>query len=651
MTDDRSNAMQTRSGAEDVRLRAAPDSWDADTREIDLVWSTGADVVRRDHMTGETFVERLSMDPAHIRTERLNAGAPLLDTHRSHGAANVLGSIVPGSVRIVAGLGFARVRLTDADDVASTVRKITDGSIRNISVGYQTHGDIRTTPEGGIEVRTATDWEPYEISAVPVPADAGAQVRELTRETPQEPKTMTEPKIAAPAVDLDAVRAQAIDSERKRSENIRSAANALNLPTEADALISAGKDVNEARAFLIAARAKADAATVTDSHARVGRSHNDQQRDGIENAIMHRCGLVSNLTDAGRAHRHMTLVDMARVSLRAAGVHGVDGMSARDIAKLAMAPQRGMAMGRDFDGNIRALGGHTTSDFPLLLANVANKSLLPGYEAEPINFMPFCTDRNLPDFKQASVVNLGRITSMAAKVEGAEYNRVTIGESSEVYSLATYGSTIGFSRESMINDDLGGLQIAIREMGAVWARTQLDLFWGIVTANANMGDGAPLFGAAHLNEGTGGVLSKATLAEMRQLLREQRGVESASGVADGQFLNLTPAHLIVPTDLEQTADDLMGMNYDPTTVATARPGWVGSLQVTVEPRLGVSSATAYYLAAARKFCERGLLGGSDAPYIDSFDEWTTDEMVFKVRGDVAFKATDFRPITYNDGTP
>jgi hypothetical protein len=74
-----------------------PDSWDEDTRTLDLVWSTGADVTRADPWSSKRYVERLSMDPAHIRAERLNAGAPLLDTHRSHGAANVVGNVVPGS--------------------------------------------------------------------------------------------------------------------------------------------------------------------------------------------------------------------------------------------------------------------------------------------------------------------------------------------------------------------------------------------------------------------------------------------------------------------------------------------------------------------------------------------------------------------------
>jgi hypothetical protein len=33
-------------------------------------------------------------------------------------------------------------------------------------------------------VRTAVDWEPYEISMVPMPADTGARVRTGDKSTP-----------------------------------------------------------------------------------------------------------------------------------------------------------------------------------------------------------------------------------------------------------------------------------------------------------------------------------------------------------------------------------------------------------------------------------------------------------------------------------
>ena len=55
-----------------------PTSVDAEALTARLVWSTGADVPRRD-FDGD-FVERLSLNPAHVDLGQLN-GANLLDGH------------------------------------------------------------------------------------------------------------------------------------------------------------------------------------------------------------------------------------------------------------------------------------------------------------------------------------------------------------------------------------------------------------------------------------------------------------------------------------------------------------------------------------------------------------------------------------------
>ena len=167
-------------------IRAAsmrPSSFNENDNTIEVVWTTGASVRRYDHRRGVTFDEVLSVAPGHVRLDRLNAGAPLLDAHDDSALAAVLGSVVPGSARIEGGVGIARVKLSSAPADASIVGKIKDGIIRNISVGYVIHATRTDTGrDGADEVRTVVDWEPLELSAVPVPADAGAQFRGFDRD-------------------------------------------------------------------------------------------------------------------------------------------------------------------------------------------------------------------------------------------------------------------------------------------------------------------------------------------------------------------------------------------------------------------------------------------------------------------------------------
>lgn len=117
---------------------------------------------------------------AGARLDRLNSGAPFLKVHRAETIANVLGSVVSGTARIEGGQGLATIKLSGAASDASDVIKITEGSIRFVSVGYRIHAARRAGERDGLPVVRVTDWEPMEISAVPIPADPGAHVRLMT---------------------------------------------------------------------------------------------------------------------------------------------------------------------------------------------------------------------------------------------------------------------------------------------------------------------------------------------------------------------------------------------------------------------------------------------------------------------------------------
>ena len=77
----------------------APNTADADARTVEVIWSAGARV-RRATFFGEPYDEELSLDPAHVRLDRLNAGAPFLKVHELDTLDAVIGSVVPGSARV-----------------------------------------------------------------------------------------------------------------------------------------------------------------------------------------------------------------------------------------------------------------------------------------------------------------------------------------------------------------------------------------------------------------------------------------------------------------------------------------------------------------------------------------------------------------------
>ncbi|MBN9029100.1 MAG: HK97 family phage prohead protease [Rhizobiales bacterium] len=165
-----------------AEVRAA--SFDEADNTIEVIWTTGAAVRRRDWQTGRYYQEVLDVTPQAVRLDRLNAGAPFLNTHDDTSLSQVIGSVVPGSAKLEGGKGFARVKLSRAAEDAAIVEKIKDGIIRNISVGYAIHRVQKTESDvdGADDEWRVIDWEPLEISAVPVPADAGSQIRKNEQE-------------------------------------------------------------------------------------------------------------------------------------------------------------------------------------------------------------------------------------------------------------------------------------------------------------------------------------------------------------------------------------------------------------------------------------------------------------------------------------
>ncbi len=153
------------------RADLAPSSADRDARTVEVIWSTGAPVRRRD-MAGP-YVERLSLAPEAVDLSRLR-GASVLDAHRQSAVRDVLGSVQ--SAAVDGQRGTAMIRFSSRPEVEPLWQDVLSGILRYVSVGYSVEEWSETT-EAGARVLTAVRWTPHEISLVPTPADPGARIR------------------------------------------------------------------------------------------------------------------------------------------------------------------------------------------------------------------------------------------------------------------------------------------------------------------------------------------------------------------------------------------------------------------------------------------------------------------------------------------
>ncbi len=118
-------------------------------------------------------VEILDVTATSMRQGRLRSGANLLMDHDSRDVVGVVESVEIGTDRVArAVVRFGRS--ARAEEVWQDVR---DGIRRNVSFGYMVHKAVLVeTGNDGPDTYRVTDYEPFEISLVSVPADASVNL-------------------------------------------------------------------------------------------------------------------------------------------------------------------------------------------------------------------------------------------------------------------------------------------------------------------------------------------------------------------------------------------------------------------------------------------------------------------------------------------
>ena len=113
-------------------------------------------------------IEILDVTATSMRQSRLRSGANLLMDHDHKDVVGVIESVEIGADRV----GRAVVRFGKSARAEEVWQDVRDGIRRNVSVGYVVHKARLIGEDDGLETYRITDWEPFEVSLVSVPADA-----------------------------------------------------------------------------------------------------------------------------------------------------------------------------------------------------------------------------------------------------------------------------------------------------------------------------------------------------------------------------------------------------------------------------------------------------------------------------------------------
>ncbi|HVL18479.1 MAG TPA: prohead protease/major capsid protein fusion protein [Gemmatimonadales bacterium] len=589
------------------RATLAPATADPEARTVEVIWSSGAPVRRRD-MAGQ-YIERLSLTPEAVDLSRLE-GASVLDAHRQTAVRDVLGSV--RSAAVDGKRGTAVIQFSARPEVEPIWQDVLVGILRHVSVGYSVEEWAEST-DNGARVLTAVRWTPHEISLVPTPADPGAHIRMETEMT----ETTTTP--APPAAQT---RAEA-------NAETRSIARIAGLDQSwIDGQIDGGVDPDTARRAAFEALANRSAPSIRTEQVRVeiGESQDDPalRARQMGEALYARINPRHELSEPALRYAYSTPVDMAKELL-----------TLRGESTMALSPASLVT---------RAL--HTTSDFPIILGDTVGRVLRDAYQAAPSGIRRLGRQTTARDFRVVNKIMLGEAPLLEKLNEHGEIRAGTMAEAREAYKVETSARKIGITRQVLVNDDLGAFADLARRMGQAAAETEARILVTLLEAGSGNGptlsDGKALFHADHGNKaGSGAAISDATLSAARLSLRTQKGIEDRT-------IRVTPRNLLVPPALETIAEKWLA-SIAPATAADVNP-FSGSLSLVVEPRL--SSATRWYVTADAgeiDGLEFAYLSGAEGPQVESRSGWDVDGVEIRVILDFGAGFIDHRGWFMNAG--
>lgn len=178
-------------------------------------------------------VEILDCTATAMRRGRIGNGrAPLLCDHDSRDQIGVVESITLGADRVARAL----VRFGKSARAEEVFQDVADGIRANVSVGYLIHKAQLVETTEDTDTYRVTDWEPYEVSLVSVPADASVGVGRSAGDDPRIPLSIPQPEIrtmapeaatpaapaapAAPSINTSEIAAEARQAEQTRAREI-----------------------------------------------------------------------------------------------------------------------------------------------------------------------------------------------------------------------------------------------------------------------------------------------------------------------------------------------------------------------------------------------------------------------------------------------
>ncbi len=326
------------------------------------------------------------------------------------------------------------------------------------------------------------------------------------------------------------------------------------------------------------------------------------------------------------------------------------GSSLPDLCRAALVID-GKDIPHDRGSMIRA--AFSTVSMPVALGDSANKILIEAYKQAPSSWRSFAAVKPAANFKTQTGIRPTFFGDLSQLPPGGSIVHGHVGEETYTWNVNTFAKILTIDRQTMVNDDASTFSDVIPSMARAAARSLNSLVATTLLANAGT-----FFGSAHSNyfDGAATNLQASSLATAIQKLRQMKD-------AEGNLLDLRPAVLLVPPELEQTGLALINSS-EVARVSTGDNLPTGNVfkdvaTLAVEPRLSDTSFSGYSLTHWYLFSNAtnaavivGFLDGMESPTIESFGldhDVNTLALSYRVYFDYGCALADFRAAIRSKG--
>lgn len=635
------SALDRRAGG-DIAVRFAPSSYNAETRTIQAVASTGARV-RRWGIFEELAISTEAIDLGRVAPGQIK----LLDSHDQGSIDRILGTVtrawIDGANLMV------EIRFADTEAGRAAEAKVNSPDAPGLSVGYRVTTWTLTQVENDSEIWRADRWELLEVSLVAVPADPAALFRsappanpetsetdDMRRNAPADapvPTPVANPALATPetrAVLTPAPQPSTADLQRAATERATQIMEIGEQAGMAGAEIRAavGNAAMTVEAFRAQAFDTLVARQTPTSHVRIERDETETRRLGMEEAItrsINPASLQGEWSERAAPYRDMSLVDMAAERLGIRRVGSTFGQR-EEVLRRAM---------------------HTTGDFPILLENAVNRNLAATYALAQPTYRQISVRDDFNDFRPHSTVTVGDFPMLQPIAEAGKIQFGTLGEKKETVAVVPYAVGLAFSRQLLVNDNLGGLNRVIANYGQSVALFEEKTFYAVKALNAGAGPtllegNAAMFAAGRGNlAGAGGAISITTVSAARAAMR---GFKSIDG---NELLFNAPSILLVGAAKETEAEQFV-TTIQPNARAEVNP-FQGKLRPLVSQMITGNAWELYTDPSVRANFRWGLLSGYTAPRVRIDDPFGTQGTQMSVEHDFGCGGIEWRAAYRNPG--